>query len=369
MTRKTTPDDILGEPLDGASIVTIAMGAPAQVELNYDGYDDLDEDDRAAVIDRTAAIKGRKRATEDGMMAIGKMLSEVKERLPYGQFGRWLDQEFAWSQDTANRLMRVYAVFGSAKNTRVAESAPSVLAMLSAPSIPEEAREEFRERVKISPQPVGMKEAKEIVAKHKPAPAAPKVGVKAKLTLAPAWKPAPQPEAEPERATPLQQAMLDWARSLPAGQRIFSLKDLAAHRANSVCWPKARRWSAVINQASAGQISDAAAWARLQLVDDNNHANDRWMVKPEQPADLTPAEVCEALAAAFDQPADMSRRDLLSFVLTGPAQRLQAGPGKLVVWREGGQVVLRLNDGTDNPPWLELSESQAAWLAKELSGD
>lgn len=385
MARRPTPDTLGEDPtIDGADIVAVALGVPAQVELLYDSYDALPEDDRAVVIDHTAAIKGRKRALEENTLAIGRMLTDVKTRLPYGQFGRWLEQEFAWSQDTAGRLMRIHQVFGGAQIPRIAESGASVLAMLAAPSVPEAAREEFRTRAEAGPVPV--KEAKAIVAKHKPAPAAPKVGTAAKSD-APAWKPAPQPEPEPELATPLQQAMLDWARTLPAGQRIFSLKDLGGHKAGSVYWPKAKRFSPVIDRATSSQIADAAHWARLQMLEDNGQAPKPIVVEAEQPApmhsditeqipriaesgnqkrvDITAEDVCAGLREAFGLP-DATNLELLGFIV----RRVVAGPGKLVLWHaEEGRRVVRLNDGTSNPPWLDLDDNQAAWLVKELSDE
>jgi hypothetical protein len=286
--------------------------------------------------------------------------------------------------------MNIYRAFGGAQNTRIAESGASVLGMLAAPSVPEAAREEFKTRAEAGPVPI--KEAREIVAKHKPAPA-PKVGKTHHAPAAPAWKPTPQPEPEPELATPLQQAVLDWARTLPAGQRIFSLKDLAGHKAQSIYWPKAKRFSPLIDRAGSREIADAAHWARLQLLGDNGPAPKPVVVVEVEPvppadaenvdirgqitriaesdatppADITPADVCAGLRAALDLP-DATNADLLAFV----AQRVvvgPAGPGQLVLWRmdEDGRKVLRLNNGTHNPPWLELDASQAAWLAKELT--
>ena len=122
--RKPTPA-LLGDPPPPEPDLALVIGAPAQaVELRYDGYDDLDEGTRTAVIDRTAEIKATKRTVETGALAIGRRLAEVKEMLPYGQFGRWCDQEFNWSQDTAWRLMRAAEVWGdiSEQIPRIAES-------------------------------------------------------------------------------------------------------------------------------------------------------------------------------------------------------------------------------------------------------
>ena len=56
---------------------------------------------------------------------IGKKLTEAKSILPYGKWGEWLKNEVEFSQDTANRLMKVYEEFGSNQVNMFGNSADS----------------------------------------------------------------------------------------------------------------------------------------------------------------------------------------------------------------------------------------------------
>ena len=53
--------------------------------------------------------------TAENIIAIGRHLTEVKERLPYGQYGAWLEAEFpSWSEKTrpeVHEQLRARAVF------------------------------------------------------------------------------------------------------------------------------------------------------------------------------------------------------------------------------------------------------------------
>src|SRR5207244_11617416 len=90
-------------------------------------------------------------------------LTEVKQQLPHGQFSLWLEQEFQWSQDTAEKWMQVTEHFGEIRN--VAEFDVSALYVLSARSPPEEARDEARDRARRG-EHVTHKRAKSIVRKY-----------------------------------------------------------------------------------------------------------------------------------------------------------------------------------------------------------
>jgi hypothetical protein len=75
---------------------------------------------------------------------VGRELLHVKEKLPHGHFGPWLEAEFGWSQRTAQQLMSVAREFGD-REINLANVAPSAIQLLAAPSVPEEAREEAAE--------------------------------------------------------------------------------------------------------------------------------------------------------------------------------------------------------------------------------
>ena len=103
-------------------------------------YNELDCETRIVVQQKTGEIKSLLGKTALSIVAIGRKLIEVKGKLNHGLFGSWLDQEFAWSEDTAERFTRVARRFKD--NPQIAEFAPSALYLLSAPSVPDEVREE-----------------------------------------------------------------------------------------------------------------------------------------------------------------------------------------------------------------------------------
>ena len=74
-------------------------------------YTTLDTDTQAFVQARTAEIHTIARRTAEQIVAIGKALTEVKDRLAQGQFGAWLEAEFQWTDRTARNFMRVYDTF------------------------------------------------------------------------------------------------------------------------------------------------------------------------------------------------------------------------------------------------------------------
>jgi hypothetical protein len=130
-------------------------------------YDRLDPETRIVVQQRTSEILTIMRRTAQDVIDLGGKLLDVKNRLDHGQFGEWLRAEFGWSEDTALRFMQTYKAFY--QKPHIAEFAPSALYALSAPSTPEEARQEALKRAE-SGEKITHRAAKEIVAKHKPEP-------------------------------------------------------------------------------------------------------------------------------------------------------------------------------------------------------
>ena len=78
-------------------------------------------------------------------MLIGQWLSEVKERLPHGQWLPWLKTEFGWSQPTAWRFISVYDQI-KLSNLNNLQIDVSALYHIAAPSTPEPVRREVIER-------------------------------------------------------------------------------------------------------------------------------------------------------------------------------------------------------------------------------
>lgn len=83
---------------------------------------------------------------------IGRRLCEAKEMVPYGEFGRWLEESVDYSQSTANNLMKIYDEYGASQGELFGASAKSqtlgklsysqAVALLGVPS---EEREAFAE--------------------------------------------------------------------------------------------------------------------------------------------------------------------------------------------------------------------------------
>ena len=85
---------------------------------------------------------------------IGKRLCEAKEMVPYGEFGRWLEESVDYSQSTANNLMKIYDEYGASQGELFGASAKSqTLGKLSYSQavvllgVPAEEREAFAENV------------------------------------------------------------------------------------------------------------------------------------------------------------------------------------------------------------------------------
>lgn len=83
-----------------------------------------------------------------GAIEIGRRLTEAKELLPHGEWGRWLREEVEFSQRSANNFMRLYAEYGDAQvslfgaNPQALADLPYTKA-LQLLAVPEEEREEF----------------------------------------------------------------------------------------------------------------------------------------------------------------------------------------------------------------------------------
>ena len=70
-------------------------------------YTALDPELRSFVQARTTEIHQLVKATLHDYATIGQRVAEVHAQLPQAQFLPWLDAEFAWSERTALRLMRL----------------------------------------------------------------------------------------------------------------------------------------------------------------------------------------------------------------------------------------------------------------------
>ena len=62
--------------------------------LSLFNYDSLEEGTRGVVQQKTFEIKELVKRTAQGVIEIGRKLIEVKQLLPHGAFGNWLEAEF-----------------------------------------------------------------------------------------------------------------------------------------------------------------------------------------------------------------------------------------------------------------------------------
>lgn len=110
--------------------------------FNYAG---LSGDD--ATFARVAAerIKVRMKRTVEDVIAIGQDLIAVKERLPHGEFGDWIEAEFGMDERVARRFMQVAETYGG-KSDNLSDLKPSIVYALAAPSTPEPVREAIEVR-------------------------------------------------------------------------------------------------------------------------------------------------------------------------------------------------------------------------------
>jgi hypothetical protein len=84
---------------------------PSTPESQSFDYAVLNTETRIVVQQRTSEIKTLMRQTAKDTISIGQKLTEVKQQLGHGEFGKWLKAEFNWGITTAWKLMKVAEVF------------------------------------------------------------------------------------------------------------------------------------------------------------------------------------------------------------------------------------------------------------------
>lgn len=87
---------------------------------------------------------------------MGRKLTEAKQYVPHGEWGKWLEESVDFKQSTANNLMRVFEEYGSEQLALLGDNAKSqsfgklsysqAVALLA---VPAEEREEFIEENKV----------------------------------------------------------------------------------------------------------------------------------------------------------------------------------------------------------------------------
>ena len=94
----------------------------------------------------TAEILVYKQQTAQNIIEIGKRLLEAKEKLPHGEWGRWLEEKVDFKRETARKFMHAAETFGNSQALGNL-SQTKVFALLD---LPQEERQEFMENNPIS---------------------------------------------------------------------------------------------------------------------------------------------------------------------------------------------------------------------------
>ena len=131
--------------------------------LQFD-YSSLDEETCEFVQQQTVEIRCLIKHTIEDIFEIGQKLIQVKKRLKYGHFGKWLNSEFDWTERTAQKFMNVAKRFDCEQCSEL-EFAPSALYLLAATSTPEAARQEALVRAGAG-EKISWVKAKEIKQKY-----------------------------------------------------------------------------------------------------------------------------------------------------------------------------------------------------------
>lgn len=87
--------------------------------------------DAAAIACEINAIKQEVRDTAiRGTIEIGKRLKEAKSLVPYGQWGKWLEENVDYSERTAQEMMRIAEAYGRKETQALAEIQNTTQAVL-----------------------------------------------------------------------------------------------------------------------------------------------------------------------------------------------------------------------------------------------
>lgn len=127
-----------------ASTAVSKRKAQTKGEARFD-YQNLAPRDVTKCEQAVEKIAGYQRRMAGDIVAIGKELLAVKERLEHGQFGDWLEHYFKWSPATAKRMMQAAETFKTLNLSDLTID-QSALYLLASDKCPDEIREEVIER-------------------------------------------------------------------------------------------------------------------------------------------------------------------------------------------------------------------------------
>ena len=127
-------------------------------QLSVFDYSSLDANTAKLAKETAIEIKAREKAIWENIIEIGNRLIEVKNALPHGKFGKWIDNEFQWSDDTAERYMKIAKELGnipiSANLRNLKMSAITTLAKTFSDA-DEETKEKILEQVETKTEETG----------------------------------------------------------------------------------------------------------------------------------------------------------------------------------------------------------------------
>lgn len=155
---------IEGDSFTFVRIVSMATSASPKARRGFD-YTSLDGVTSQFVQQQTGEIRALMKRTAQDIIEVGKRLIRIKKRLGHGRFLNWLEAEFDWHRDTANKFMHVANQFGSLEMSNISTFDLSALYQLAAPSTPKAARNEALARA-ASGEPITYKAAKAIKQKY-----------------------------------------------------------------------------------------------------------------------------------------------------------------------------------------------------------
>jgi hypothetical protein len=176
---------IEGDSFTIVRLTSMPTSASPKTHQGFD-YTSLDPTTSRFVQQQTGEIRALMKRTAQDIIQVGKKLIQVKGRLGHGRFLTWLETEFDWHRDTANKFMHVANQFGSVEMSKLSTFDISALYQLAAPSTPQAAREEAIARAKTG-EAISNKAAKSIKQKY----------------ATPTAKPKHEPEPEPKLELPL----------------------------------------------------------------------------------------------------------------------------------------------------------------------
>jgi hypothetical protein len=116
--------------------------------------------------EHAGVIRMRARRAVGDIVEIGNRLitcrDRIREKYGHGNWYPWLEKNFGWSVDTADRYMHI-AELGESRNLRDLDMPVSSLYLLAAPSTPEEVRDEIFDRAEAGER-ISATEAKKAIA-------------------------------------------------------------------------------------------------------------------------------------------------------------------------------------------------------------